>query len=145
MIGRKRRGLGQAVSAGSVASLTKPLFPPIPMPVPVVGPQTEAQMIGASSWTPEQAIAATVELQKQQNIQFFSNIPGAPGAAPSGPPDCTSAWTYYTNSDCPADCSRFFTNLFDSSCPGLFAGLPSMSTVLAIAAGVLLLVVVIKR
>lgn len=140
---------GAAANAAALSAAAGARFPPPPPPVAEPGPQTELQLTGAAPWTPDQAAAAWSAAQKQQTLDFFKSLTptgyptsGTPGNAPP-PPDCTSLWTYYTNPTCPVDCSRFFTNLFNSSCPGL--GLGGLTMPLAIAAGVLLLVVVIRR
>ena len=85
---------------------------PMPMPVPVKAPQTQEQMTQPGAWTPDQAIAATVAAQKQQNIDFFAGLPNVPG------PDCTNWFTYLTNSDCPVDCTNTLSSIFNSSCGG---------------------------
>lgn len=122
----------------------KSCIPSPPAPVAAAAPQTQTQLTQPGAWTPDQAIAATAAAQKQQNINFFQSLGGGGGTpSPSDQPDCTNWWTYYTNSACPPDCSRFWTNLLNSACPGF--GTNSLVMPLAIAAGVLLLVVVIRR
>lgn len=123
---------------GPSTAANYPGLPPVQAPLPVVGPTAE-QLAQGASWTPEQALAATQQAQRIANIQFFQNITTPP---PSGV-DCTNTWTYLTNSGCPVDCTNFFSNLFNSSCPGYLGS--SLAMPLAIAAGVLLLVVVIRR
>lgn len=126
-----------------------------PTVVPPAAPQTQQQMTQPGAWTPDIAAAATKAAQDAANKawaeQVAANIAAsqagtlkATGAGAPGAPDCTNMWTYYTNSACPLDCSRFFSNLFNSSCPGLGLGWGTAG-ILAVAAGVLLLVVVIRR
>lgn len=119
---------------------------PLPAAPPVVGAPadlTTAPASGAAAQaTVDQLLIDQMNAAKTQNQQFFANL-NTQVNPPAAAPDCTSWWTYMTNSNCPVDCSRFPTSLLNSACPG---GIGSgLVMPLAIAAGVLLLVVVIRR
>jgi hypothetical protein len=138
------RGLGQAITPEAVAAIQAeapsqlPIYcslpgsqyfwptvcvTPLPAPVPVVGPQTQEEMLasptasGGSPFTPDIAIARTVEAQKKQYQDFFTQLAGNPAYQPiggggGGPTDCCNLWNQIASSDCKTSdllkCSNFW-------------------------------------
>jgi hypothetical protein len=72
-------------------------YPSTPIPVAPAAPQTTVQMTQSGAWMPDQAIAATVAAQKQQNLDFFTKVAAGIQASQNPPPDCTQLTTLLTN------------------------------------------------
>lgn len=93
---------------------------------------TVQQLTGQAPIDPATQAALGVKISQAQVAQNVQNQP-----ALDKPLDCTSFFTYLTNSACPVDCTNWWSNYMNSSCPG-YQSLQTYGLVLLAGAGVLL-------
>jgi hypothetical protein len=83
----------------------------LPPPPPTPGPQTQVQMTVPGAWTPDQAIAAQAQAQKQTYSDFFGQLASQSAYQPASV-DCCSLTGQLASGVCQASdllgCSGFW-------------------------------------